>query len=40
MTSLSDEFRVLLTSNLMCNPRNKRNLYETELAKPLDLPKE
>ena len=38
MSSQSDEFQVLLPSNVKCNPRNKPNLYETELAKPLDLP--
>ena len=37
MSSLSDEFQVLLPSNVKGNPRNKPNLYETELAKPLDL---
>ena len=40
MSSLSDEFQVLLPSNVKSNPRNKPNLYETELAKPLDLPGE
>ena len=40
MSSLSDEFQVLLPSNIKGNPRNKPNLYETELAKPLDLPGE
>ena len=40
MSSLSDEFTVLLPSNVEGNPRNKPNLYETELAKPLDLPGE
>ena len=38
MSSLSDEFQVLLPSNVKGNPKNKPNLYETELAKPLDLP--
>ena len=38
MSSLSDEFQVLLPSNVKGNPRNKPNQYETELAKPLDLP--
>ena len=38
MSSLSDEFQVLLPSNVKGNPRNKPNLYETDLAKPLDLP--
>ena len=37
MWSLSDEFQVLLQSNVKGNPKNKPNLYETELAKPLDL---
>ena len=40
MSSLSDEFQVLLPSNVKGNPRNKPKLYETELAKPLDLPGE
>ena len=40
MSSLSDKFQVLLPSNVKSNPRNKPNLYETELAKPLDLPGE
>ena len=40
MSSQSDEFQVLLPSNVKGNPRNKPNLYETELAKPLDLPGE
>ena len=40
MSSLSEEFKVLLPSNVKGNPRNKPNLYETELAKPLDLPGE
>ena len=31
---------MLLPSNVKGNPRNKPNLYETELAKPLDLPGE
>ena len=34
---MSDEFQVLLPSNVNSNPRNKPNLYETELAKPLDF---
>ena len=38
MSSLSDEFQVMLPNNVKGNPRNKPNLYETELAKPLDLP--
>ena len=37
MSSLSEEFQVLLQSNVKGNPRNKPNLYETKLAKPLDL---
>ena len=37
MSSMSNEFQVLLLSNVKGNPRNKPNLYETELAKPLDL---
>ena len=37
MSSLSEEFQVLLPSNVKGNPRNKPNQYETELAKPLDL---
>ena len=40
MSSLSEKFQVLLPSNVKGNPRNKPNLYETELAKPLDLPGE
>ena len=40
MPSLNDEFQVLLPSNVKGNPRNKPNLYETELAKPLELPGE
>ena len=40
MSSLSDEFQVLLPSNVKGNPRNKPNFYKTELAKPLDLPGE
>ena len=40
MSSMSDEFQVLLPSNVENNPRNKHNLFETELAKPLDLPGE
>ena len=34
---LSDQYQVLLPSNVKGNPRNKHNKYETELAKPLDL---
>ena len=37
MSSLGDEFPVYLPSNVKGNPRNKPSLYETELAKPLDL---
>ena len=37
---MSDEFQVMLPSNVKGNPRNKPNLYETELAKQLDLPGE
>ena len=37
MSSLTDEFQVLLPSNVKNYPRNKPNLYETELAKILDL---
>ena len=40
MSSLSEEFQVLLPNNVKGNPRNKPNQYETELAKPLDLPGE
>ena len=40
MSSPSDEFRVLLSSNVKGDPTNKPNLFETELAKPLDLPGE
>ena len=40
MSSLSDEFQVLLPSNVKHNPKNKPNLYETVLAKPLNLPGE
>ena len=40
MSSMSDEFQVLLPSNVKGNPRNKPNLFKTELAKPLDLPEE
>ena len=40
MSSMSDEFHMLLPSNMKGNPRNKPNLYEAELAKPLDLPGE
>ena len=37
MSSVSDEFQVLLPSNVKGNPKNKPNPYETELAKPLDI---
>ena len=37
MSSLSDDFQVVLLSNVKGNPKNKLNLYETEHAKPLDL---
>ena len=40
MSSQSDEFQVLLPSNVNGNPRNKPYQYKTELAKPLDLPGE
>ena len=40
MSSQSDEFQVLLPSNVKGNIKNTPNLYETELAKPLDLPGE
>ena len=40
MSSLSDEFQVVLPSNVGSNPKNKPNQYETALAKPLDLPGE
>ena len=38
MSSESDEFQVMLLSNVKGNPRTKLNHYETEIAKPLDLP--
>ena len=38
MSSLTDEFQIVLPSNVGSNPRNKPNQYETALAKPLDLP--
>ena len=38
--SLSDEFQVTLVSNVTCNPRNSPAQFETQLAKPLDLPGE
>ena len=34
---MSNEFHVLLPSNVKGNSRIKLNLFETELAKPLDL---
>ena len=37
MSLQSDEVHVLLLSNVKGNPRNKPSLYETELAKPIDL---
>ena len=37
MSSLSDKLQVLLQSNVKGNPRNKPNLYNKELVKPLDL---
>ena len=40
MSSLSDEFQVVLPSNVGSNPRNEPNQYETALAKQLDLPGE
>ena len=40
MSMLSDEFQVMLPSKVNSNPRNKPNLYETELAKQLDIPGE
>ena len=40
MSSLSDEFQVMLPSKVNNNQRNKPNLYETELAKQLDIPGE
>ena len=40
MSFLSDKFQVLLPSKAKSNPINKPNLYETELAKQLDLPGE
>ena len=38
MSSMNDEFQVLLLSNVNGNPRNIHYLYESELVKPLDLP--
>ena len=40
MSSPRDEFQVLLLSNVKGKPRNKPYLYDTELAKLLDLPGE
>ena len=40
MSLLSAEFKVLLSSNVKSNPRNKPNLYETKIAKPINLPGE
>ena len=40
MSSQSNKFQVLLPSNVKGNSKNKPSLYETELAKPLDLPGE
>ena len=40
MSLLSSELHVLLQSNVKGNPRNNPDLYEPELAKPLDLPGE
>ena len=40
MSSVSDEFKVLLASNVKGNLRTKPNQYETERAKPLNLPGE
>ena len=40
MSLQSDEFHVCLPSYVKGNPRNKRSLYKTEFAKPLDLPGE
>ena len=38
MSSLSNKFQVCRPSNVKGNPKYKPNLYETELAKLLDLP--
>ena len=38
MSSENYEFQVYLPSNVKGNPRNKPSLYETELAKHIDLP--
>ena len=40
MLSMSDDFQVLLPSNVKGTPRNKPNLYKTDFAKPLDFPGE
>ena len=40
MSSLSDEFQVVLPSNVGSNPNNKPNQYEKACAKPLDIPGE
>ena len=40
MSSLNTEFEVSLLSNVQGNPKTNTNIYETELAKPLDLPGE
>ena len=37
MSLHSDEFQVVLPSNVKGNPSNKPSLYVTELAKPLGL---
>ena len=38
--SLGDEFQVTLASNVKSNKRNKPASFETDLAKPLDMPGE
>jgi hypothetical protein len=38
--SLPEEFQVTLASNVTSNKRNKPVVFETTLAKPLDLPGE
>jgi hypothetical protein len=40
MSQERDEFQVTLLSNVKSNPRNKPAEFETQLAKPLDLPGE
>ena len=40
MSSLSEEFQILLPKIVTGNPINKHNQYEKEFAKPLDLPGE